>query len=309
MDSNVSKNTFCYKFFNLGIAQANLAIEQLLKQQLLAAIQDYRAYTDDFSQFELIKTLIDHKISLCRRSQNYTSPIRYRCAIAFPLANFWQLSPLTVAQKLSEFLPTTNVISTTQSLLKFKIQIVPPGWIDFYLSDRALAVWLEALVDWINREETKREGRLDGVDEDLFALQYIHARCCSLLRLGEREKLIKIKHQYLSSWAIVEPFPPAWLDAKDNFLLVHPTEKRLLIQLLIVVEKLITHSQKSDWAKLAHNLSEVFLDFWADCRIYGEVKLENPELAKARLGLVALVQHFLAQILQDKLHLIPLTEI
>ena len=92
-------------------------------------------------------------------------------------------------------------------------------------------------------------------------------------------------------------------------MLVDPTERCLLIQLLTVVEQLITPSQQVNWAQLAHNLSTVFLDFWAECRIYGEIKQKTPDLAQARLGLVALVQHFLYRILRYKLSVIPLTEI
>ena len=314
MDNHVSKNTFCYKFFQLEILVVSLTIQQLLKQQILEAIKLYRSCEENFSEFESIKTLVNDKIVLCNFSEHCSRTIRYRCAIAFPLANSWQLSPLTVAHKLRELLPTTNVISTTKPWLEFKIQVIPPGWIDFYLSDRALAVWLEEVVGWINGEDRRSKGdegdEGDEVDRgDLFALQYVHARCCALLRLGHQEKLIKIKHKYSTTWEIFEPSPISWSDAKGNFLLVHPTEKLLLVKLLTVVEELIINSQKSNWAKLAHSLSEVWLNFWADCRIWGEVKTEKPELAIARLGLVALVQYFLHRLLKDKLSISPLTNL
>ena len=308
MDNNVSKNTFYCKFFQLEILVVDLAIEQLLKQQILEAIKLYRGYEENFSEFEYIKTLVNDKIVLYHFFKHRFCPIKYRCAIAFPLANYWQLSSLTVAHKLQEHLPTTKTIEPTKNQLEFQIQIIPPGWLDFYLSDRTLAVWVGNVVGWIER--TDREDKGDRGDKgDMFALQYVHARCCALLRLGEQASLIKINNRYSTAWVIVEPSPLSWLDIEGNFLLVHPTEKFLLFQLLTVVEQLIINSQNTNWAKLAHSMSEAWLDFWAECRIWDEINRENPELAIARLGLVALVQYFLNRLLQDKLSVSPLTNL
>ena len=316
MDNNVSKNTFCYKFFKLDVNRGGLATKKLLKQQIIDSIQLYQSEIISNTQFNSIEALITDKIVLCNPDRISLLNIVYRCAIAFPLANYWHLSPLTVAQNLQEFLPTNDVISKTQPILGFKVQVVSPGWIDFYLSDRALAVWLEEVVGWVSRDGRAGEQRGRGAegaegaerDENLFVIQYAHARSCSLLRLGHQEKLIKIKYKY-SVWEIVKPIKFAWVDAQGIFWLKHPMEKRLLIKLLMVVEELITSSHKIKWAKLAHNLSEAFLDFWAECRIYGEIKQKTPKLAQARLGLVALVQYFLYRILRDKLHVSPRTKL
>ena len=311
MDNYVSKNTFYYKFFELDINGGCLAIKTLLKQHILKSIELYQDKIPINTEFSLIKSLIADKIALHCPRKISSLDIVYRCAIAFPLGNHWHLLPLKVAQSLREFLLTTDVISTTQPLLEFTVEIVPPGWIDFYLSDRALAVWLEELVGWISRDARDGEDEVDreeDEDNQLFVIQYAHARCCSLLRLGHQEKLIKIKYKY-SVWEIVEPITFPWVDARDRLLLRHPAEKRLLIQLLMVVEELITNSQKINWTKLAHNLSAALLDFWTECRIYGEIKQKTPKLAQARLGLVALVQYFLYQILRDKLHVSPLTKL
>lgn len=310
MDNNVSKNTFCYKFFKLHAKRENLAMKKLLNQQITFSIESYQRHHELNTKFKFIEPLIADKVALCGLNKFSSLDVVYRCAIAFPLANHWHLSPLKLAQTLREFLPTADVISTTENILVFKVKVESPGWIDFYISDNALAVWLEALVAWVSQDrgvEGQESGDW-GVGEDLLLLQYAHARCCSLLRLGHQEKLIKIKQSY-SGWEIVEPLTLSWVNAREIFLLRHPTEKHLLIQLLMVLDELITHSQKVSWEKLAHNLSEVFLDFWANCPIYGEVKQKTPDLAQARLGLVALVQYFLAKILQNKLSISPMTEL
>lgn len=313
MDSNVSKNTFYYKLLKLAINPGDLAIKKLLKQHISTKIKLYQNYIDLKVEFNLIEDLIADKLILCNFKQSYPDYIVYRCAIAFPLANKWCLQPLTVAQNLSEFLLIPNVTSTTKPILRFIVQVVSPGWLDFYMSDRALAVWLEEVIRWVGQVQesrpAKEQGRRElGKQGSFFEIQYAHARCCSLLRLGHQEKLIKIKQQY-SGWEIIEPCTISWIDAQGTFWLIHPTEKHLLIQLLIIVENLSTNSENVNWAKLAQSLSDVFLDFWAECRILGLVKQKTPELAQARLGLVALVQYFLFKILKNKLSVRPLTEI
>lgn len=324
MDSNVSKNTFCQKLLKLALIPDILAIGKVLKQHLILTIKAYSSLHHPETEFALIESLVTDKLVLCDFNRNFSLAIIYRCAIAFPLANYWQQQPLTIAQNLREFLLTTNVISTTQPILRFSVRVVFPGWLDFYMSDRALAVWLEEVIKWIRQDGAYKsatqvrgtappqgnvhQDRGSGEQMHFWSIQYAHARCCSLLRLGDREKLIKIKHE-LSEWTIVEPIDFSWVDARGIFLLVHPTEKYLLIQLLTVVEQLIDPSKKVNWAKLAQNLSTVFLDFWAECRIFGEVPQKTPDLAQARLRLVALVQYFLDRILRDKLYVIPLTEI
>ncbi|MDJ0635380.1 MAG: DALR anticodon-binding domain-containing protein [Xenococcaceae cyanobacterium MO_188.B29] len=305
MDTNVSKNTPCHKFSKLYINRENLAVKKLLRQHILESIKRYQSLNQLNVEFETVKALIAHKITLCDLSKVSSLDIVYRCAIAFPLANYWHLSPLILAQNLKEFLLTRDVISETRPILIFEVKVVSAGWIDFCMSDRALAVWLDEVIQWASQGLGSRGAEEQG---SFFEIQYAHARCCSLLRLGHQEKLIKIKYEY-SEWAIVEPITLSWVNTQGVFLLVDPTERCLLIQLLTVVEQLIDPSKKVNWTRLAHNLSTVFLDFWAECRIYGEVKQKTPDLAQARLGLVALVQHFLYRILRYKLSVIPLTEI
>ncbi|MEL6929298.1 MAG: hypothetical protein AAFO95_11765 [Cyanobacteria bacterium J06600_6] len=57
------------------------------------------------------------------------------------------------------------------------------------------------------------------------------------------------------------------------------------------------------WSQLALNLSEATAIFLADCRFLGGVKVQYPDLALARLGLIALVQLWLQKILVEKLNI------
>jgi hypothetical protein len=130
------------------------------------------------------------------------------------------------------------------------------------------------------------------------------------LRLGHQEGLIELREESFrqSIWQIREPNPIPWLDSEGNFQLTHPTERRLLVQLLIVVEE-FARSRQGNWRQLAQNLSEAMLAFTAECRIWGEVKQQKPQLARARLGIIALVQWCLQKLLQEKLSILAIAEV
>jgi hypothetical protein len=51
------------------------------------------------------------------------------------------------------------------------------------------------------------------------------------------------------------------------------------------------------------------LAFTTECRIWGEVKQQKPQLAQARLGIVALVQWCLYKLLQEKLSILAIAEL
>jgi arginyl-tRNA synthetase len=134
-------------------------------------------------------------------------------------------------------------------------------------------------------------------------VQYAHARCCSLLRLAHRQGLIKLKDLDFKTldWQLLEPNPIPWLnDDQAALRLVDPAEKRLIAQILDSRDALSDPGQLSQ-RKLASALSNEFERFYSNCRIWGEVKIQTPKLAQARLGLVAVTQALLRSLLQDHL--------
>ncbi|NES86916.1 MAG: anticodon-binding protein, partial [Moorea sp. SIO2B7] len=190
---------------------------------------------------------------------------------------------------------------------------VDPGWIDFQLSDRALAVWLQQLPQITPINPSFSEERSRGNLEVIFRLQYIHARCCSLLRLGNRQGLIKLQDEDLSKpfWQWVEPDPIPWLNLTSegaNFQLVQPTERYLINQLLTVVDALDCLAE-ANWVTIATYLSSAMVDFDRSCQIWGEVKQKTPQLAQARLGLIALTQFLLRRLLKDQLKVTAFVEL
>ena len=292
MDSNVAKNTFYYKFFKLNFANNNLGIKQLLQQQLLQAIYLYRQKNNirdnwDSILFSLPEKLILRKINRQKITTNrdftsgsFVDDWVYRCAIAFPLANFCGVKPLEMAQELVRFFPEANLDWATKSHLKVMIKVLSTGWIDFRIELDYLGVWLQQLILELECDQGHRIGQdtchesLQTVAEkpNLFPVNYYHARCCSLLKLGEREGLIKLyNHNFESlSWQISKPNPMIWFDAGESFLLTQPQELNLLYSILLILDHCDAMPQakpvkEKTWLNCALNLSEAFEQFMITC--------------------------------------------
>ncbi|QLE39225.1 glutamate acetyltransferase [Nostoc sp. C052] len=196
----------------------------------------------------------------------------------------------------------------------FSIQVVPPGWIYFELTHSTLATWLQSLVVGSlgvlgtgDKGTMGQGGLLKPMPNAQFAVQYAHARCCSLVLLAHREGLIKLREPVpstsLAFWDVISPNPIPWLNCDGTLRLNHPDEHRLIDELIQVVDNIecpdVGGSVK--WEKVALNLSQAFEKFWSNCRIWGEVKITSPELAQARLGLLMATQSVLRFVLEENL--------
>ena len=322
MESQVAKNTSNCQSFSVSLLGNSAAIKELLQQQLVAAMSLSgigMATADAPGCAELTPEMVP----LQRLSDD--TCVLYRSAIALKLAPLWQQSPLDIANQLVTSFATISQYTAGQICLEFCVEVVFPGWINFRLSAQGLAAWLQHLVDTKLRIIVAHgEGREDGEvnsplsssspsssssssspssPSSLFPVQYAHARCCSLLRLAHRQGLIKLKDLDFKTldWQLLEPNPIPWLnDDQAALRLVNPAEKRLIAQILDSRDALSDPGQLSQ-RKLAGALSNEFERFYSNCRIWGEVKIETPKLAQARLGLVAVTQALLRSLLQDHL--------
>ncbi len=322
MDSNVSKNTFSHKFFKLRFTKekTSISIKKLLKQELLQILDLYQQQTKVQLDLKFISTILERKIvlfqpthrKLLSKSQGdqfFSKPqptsIVYSCSIAFVLAPYFLLPAQIIAEHLLNLLIFEQNNFVSKSCLKLKVEIINSGWINFYL-DQGLASWLEESLVLLNNEQinkdfsliSPKDHQLEQTTADLFSIQYVHARCCSLLRLGTRERLIVLKDENLShvGWQLDIP----WLDEKQNLWFNQEAEYSLLRQLLMVSDAF--EAKANDWIKLAFNLAKTVEVFLIECRFLGLVKREIPQKAIARLGLIALAQYWLQRILVEKLH-------
>ena len=282
MDFNVSKNTYPCQSFQVSINFETLSIQQILTQNI------------ERSTIAFLPNSHVANIPLYRLKN--TSKIIYRCAIALSLQknNNCFIAPLYLASKgvlsieiARDIVNCLYDLSTTsQPTLDFSVRVVDPGWIDFHLSDRSLALWLQQLFQQtflpVSFPPPPSSPSLN-----VFPIQYAHARCCSLLRLAEREGSIDLTDSNL-------------FDLSKLLLLLHPAERNLISQLLELADaKASTQSQ--NWFKLAERSSFVLLELHRQCPIWERSKPHFPELARARLGLIKITQYFLNWLLLEKI--------
>jgi len=242
---------------------------------------------------------------------NKNSPVLYICAIAFKLSQSWNTSALDIANEIADrFSHLSSQTLSDDPKKYFTLQVIPPGWLHLQLTDLGIATWLQSLAGrW-------RDGEMGGQGDmgtwghgetreffpsafpvpstqSLFSVQYAHARCCSLLRLARSD----------GKWGAIEPDAIPWLNEMGQLRLTHPAERNLISQLFSALDALYCpdSSKNPNWEKLGQEISLSWEDFYRQCRIWGEVKTETPELAQARLGLLMATQAMLKLLLEDYL--------
>jgi len=189
------------------------------------------------------------------------------------------------------------------------VEVFDGGLIQIVVGDQALALWLQGMMSGPDMSlshpgsdpQASVIQTVQRPNADLFGLQVAHARCCSLLRLGEREGLIGLEPVTGLPQRIRSPQPLPWLQEGDRLRFTHPTERALLHSGLDVLED-------SPSAQQASLLVRHFQAFEAACRIFGPVKAESSQLAQVRLGLLLLTRHCLGEYLL-KSGVPPLTEL
>ncbi len=146
---------------------------------------------------------------------------------------------------------------------------------------------------------------LRNFTKNLFGLQHTHARCWSLLRLGEREGLIAIAPLQASlinpenlDWAIDRPSPLPWLD-DTTLRCSDPAEQQLITQLVVTCDRLgeFPALPPELILKQAIALCRCFQAFDAHCRIVGAIAKTDPQRSQVRLGLIGATQKLLRALL------------
>ncbi|MGJ3246834.1 MAG: DALR anticodon-binding domain-containing protein [Elainellaceae cyanobacterium] len=263
----------------------------------------------------------------------------YVSAIAFKLSNLVKNSPLELAQRLTALLSDADApirisaLTTSSNIWQHThVSWTHPGWIHLQIGDRGLAEWLTLLTNplialgdrpRIFRKTQDRLPGFAGYDSELFQksnilfeIQYIHARCCSLLKLGDREGLICLGavHHAASPPSlnhinihIADPTPIPWLNADKTLRFDHPAERALMIRLIATWDSLHdcspSHppSQLDRSVKLAHQLSQAFQAFYQACRMFGDETTNDLSRVQARLGITLATQRVLRLILENRL--------
>ncbi|WP_066378082.1 MULTISPECIES: glutamate acetyltransferase [unclassified Anabaena] len=283
--------------YNHLFLSKNTAPKQLVYGYLLTALDVYSHHRETLQ-------IKDGKIPLHQGRDIHR--VLYISGVALRLSKSHNQDALEIAQAIVSHL--CDICGETLS-----VGIVPPGWIHLELRDSFLATWLQSFAVGKSYLYSSPPGTQLSVKlhspARLFAIQYAHARCCSLLWLAHREGLIQLKtpssdysdNQPLLSLLTTESIP--WLNHEAKLRLNHPAESSLIVELVKTVDELEfpDNGDKINWEKVGLDLSQAFEDFWCRCRIWGEVKTSLPELTQARLGLLIITQLVFRFLLVNKL--------
>lgn len=303
-------------------------------------------HTDD-SRFSLIR---DIPVKLVINQTRFF----YVSAIALQLEKKLETPAIEIAKELLERLSqrsfephlTTKTSGLDQVWKCFTIQINGPGLLCFELTDQGIGKWLNLLInlDGKLKNSPQLEGdRLEKIGNhlrnptvtphilrnstnekflprnstDLLQIQHAHARCCTLLRLGEQNGMIL----RAAPFSLGSGEPP-WLEG-NVIRCRQPSEVELIQQLCRgwdhVADRLATtelpianftdlstsadppsvriSSKPDKTVKLMTEVCQAFFQFYASSSIFGEAAVNTPNLAQARLGLVALTRSLLETLL------------
>lgn len=239
----------------------------------------------------------------------------YVCAIAHRLATPSQPVPMIAAGLVNTMQAHSDSLSVLSGIV---VQATATGWLQFELGDRAIATWLDLLLanalpsPCLPIAATEPQVRLPAAA--IFAVQYAHARCCSLLRLAHREALITLDrlNEAPFYWRVASPPSIPWLTSTDQLCLDHPADRSLLGHLVEALDRLSDDSPQrtqrilrsaqaiAQAMQVCHRLHPL----WRKTGRTGA----NRDLVVAQLGLLIATQRILHFLLWDGLHLCPAVE-
>jgi hypothetical protein len=301
-----------------------------------------------FEGCDIDETAPTHRVSFAESiRQVTTSQYQYVSTIAHRLAAKSSLTPLEFCQNLHIPVQSPLVdLSNHHSYLELCCWYNDAGYIYFQIAPEAIAIWLNYIHDLpldicLNRDRDLQMPQIGTASlqasspaamptvEPISIAIYAHARCCSLLRLAQTEKLVTIS----ANWQISTP---NWLLSERSYLENRRTavltrifeesvERQLIQTLMAVLDRIYSDSSQFDssqkiwlsqrgsiessgrfvrhnlpnWTKLTIDLAQSWLEFYRHCRIFGDVKRQNPHLAIARCGLTAISRRYLQVLLEN----------
>ncbi len=211
----------------------------------------------------------------------------YTSAIALAISQRLSAKAINIAEAIAQACSQNPEISS-----QWQLQAFGKGWLNIVLSDQYILTNLLALESWqpygMNYDQGFwHKGNITNhTQASEPVLQYAYARCCALIRLAYREKLL---------------LPSALIDSSiiASAIFTEPSEIGLYLQNLAIAEFLDCEQQASlvsdhglSRSQLSRALAKSFLDFYDRCRIFGV----NRGIALRRLLLIRITQKLLLAI-------------
>ncbi len=247
-----------------------------------------------------------------------SSPYQYVSTIAHRLAAKSSFTPVEICHHLQ---PPIGDAIDPRCCLELSCWFNDAGYIYFELAPKSIALWLNYIHDLPLTIE--RIGQLSAPTIAIYA----HARCCSVLQLAQSEKLVTIAADWQLSTdrSCLENLSTAELRSIFDC----PAQQRLIHALMAVLDGIYSDNlrvvspqlpsgivrpdsislRSPNWTKLTLDLAQSWLEFYRDCRIFGDVQRQNPRLAIARCGLTAIARRYLQVLLENYLGVSALSQL
>lgn len=230
-----------------------------------------------------------------------TAQNQYISSIGHQLAAKLQFTPLEICQNLHSQFRLVNI--RPGDCLEIDSWYTEAGYLYFQLTPYAVLQWLNYVQD-LSIERTRDFHDSTPSPSSASLALYAHARCCSLLKLAQTEKLISFNDRWqitTPDWLICDSNHREKNSQTDRMLFFElPVEHQLIHALMDVLEG-IYGDRHQNWAKLALNLAQNWLEFDRYCQVFGDTKRQNPRLAIARCGLTAISRRYLQVLLENYL--------
>jgi hypothetical protein len=281
---------------NLILLPLESSIAQMLTKHLELGVA--RIYSDSTQPEDIFVTNGGKNLAI-RRIPN--SRYRYISPIAHQLSAKSSLTPLAICQSLAEYLPPT--IDALSPQMEIECWYTDEGYLCFQLTPESISTWLDYIYTSIADEpiELKYPADVDlslGKPSPCEIAIYAGDRCRSVLELAYTEGLIT--KDISGNWQIPRSI---WCSFGSNRGNNRPTteitdsfeyvaEDRLIHALMDILDG-ICGSHRRDYLRLTIDLAQSWLEFHRHCRIFGDVKRQNPHLAIARCGLTAISERYL----------------
>lgn len=201
----------------------------------------------------------------------------------------WQTLPIPAA-----VLPNLSIRATAAGLVQIE------------LGDRAIAGWLEMLIQPADSTGKGRSQPLPAhiaSNPPVFSGQHAHARCCSLLRLADREGLMTLDQRdgHPQDWQITTPEPIPWLTSAGQLWLQDAADRRLICQLFAVWDEFARSSSLSNKVilRLADDVTQAFQSFHRAHAMFG--KADPIQVTQTQLALLLATQRILLLLLEEGL--------
>ncbi|WP_293137493.1 DALR anticodon-binding domain-containing protein [Okeania sp. SIO3I5] len=296
----------------MAIVLTKLSFQCALIQLLKKTVSLYRGKLECFCSYEKKLVVLQRMEVIPIRQAKDGGGIMYKSAIALKLAPVLQESAMYIATELAKYCREIVNTEGKKDVVNLHIDVIPSGIIYMKLTDLSIANWLSYLISFPFKDDRQKFqvnfNHQSCETINLFPIQYSHARCCSLLRMAESDGLITLvrtnPENYSQFWFIQTPNSIPWQKSNGKLQFLHHSEYELIGQIASTLDYIYcvsTTRKPINWVKVANSLNTAFQNFYCQCRIWGEVKVKTPKLAKARLGLVLVTQSLLRFLLEERL--------